>query len=113
MSPIECGGVVAKENQTRRFTHTVPQGYGGVSMIYEFELKGYKDGGLAFRSSYLKYPLLPKTYIGLLTANVSEGEVDDSTFDDIGMVVKGTASKKSMTWEEKQQIIEKNRNWKP
>jgi hypothetical protein len=113
MPPVECGGVTAKNGETREFTHIVPQGYGGVSMVYEFELVGYKDGGLAFRTGYLKYPLLPKSYIGLLTANVSEDEVDEKTFSDIGMVVKGTASENAMTWEEKKKIIENNKNWRP
>lgn len=113
MPPVECGGVTAKEGETREFTHIVRQSYGGVSMIYEFELVGYKDGGLAFRTGYLKYPLLPRAYIGLLTANVSEGEVDKTTFSDIGMVVKGTASEKPLTLKDKEEIMKKNLNWRP
>jgi hypothetical protein len=81
MTPIECGGVRAKENQTRRFTHIDEED------VYEIELTGYKEGGHIYKEIYWNDGHR-KRYISGWGYDVDKGEEkeDSST----GLIIKGT-----------------------
>lgn len=101
---IECGGVVAKDGQHRKFVHHL-----STEDRLEIKLVGFRDGGLAHYSKYFKrWPL--DSLIGSGTVSVEAGEEDDLW----GLVVRGSMENTTEEREkERLAIIEKNRNWTP
>lgn len=92
------------DGQRRKFTHHLNS-----EDRLEIELVGFKDGGLAHYSKYFKrWPM--DSYIGGSTVSVSAGEEGDLW----GLVVKGTLDTSAEEREkEHQEIIKKNRNFRP
>lgn len=81
MTPIECGGIRAKENQTRRFTHS------SGNDIYEIELTGYKEGGHIYKA-HSWFDGKRNRYVMGWGYDVSKSEeTEDSS---TGLIVKGT-----------------------